>query len=149
MPTSPWWAECRLRRIFVRCEVGIMILWFNSARSLSTLRRCLTSQYSRIPGAVRMRSSRESLLYCLNKFDVLWVAVSSRTNEVWWGQSCVAVCSKCLPWLLLTRPNHPCHQILSVVCFSFALRIEVLIVNGPSRFAVFFWRLSPSCCTNQ
>ena len=54
MPTSPWCAECKLHSTFSRCEVGMTILWSKSTNPLSTLRRCLTSQYSRISSAVRL-----------------------------------------------------------------------------------------------
>ena len=69
----------------MRCEVGIMILWSNSARSLSTLRRCLTSQYSRTSGAVRLRILGNpfcmvlmSLMYC----GSLCPAARMRSDEV-------------------------------------------------------------------
>ena len=55
MPTSPWCAECKLRSTFARWEVGMTILSSKSTNPSSTLRRCLTSQYSQISGAVRLR----------------------------------------------------------------------------------------------
>ena len=86
MPTSPWWAECRLRKIFVRCEVGIIILSSNSAWLLSTLRQCLTSQYSRTSGVVSLRVLGNplcivsmSLMYC----GSLRPAVRMKSGEVW------------------------------------------------------------------
>ena len=55
MKTTPWCAECRQCRTFLRCVLGITILRYNNTRPLSVLRWCLTSQYSRTKGAVRLR----------------------------------------------------------------------------------------------
>ena len=62
-----------------------MILWSNSARSLSTPRRCLTSQYSRTSGAVRLHVLGNplclvlmSLMYCKS----LCPAARMRSGEV-------------------------------------------------------------------
>ena len=55
IPTSPWCAEGKLCKTFAHWEVGMTILWSRSTNPLSTLRQCLTFQYSRMLGVVRLR----------------------------------------------------------------------------------------------
>ena len=52
--TTPWCAECRQCRTFLRWVLGMTILWSNNIRPSSVLRWCLTSQYSWTSGAVKL-----------------------------------------------------------------------------------------------
>ena len=54
MLTTPWCAECRQCRTFLRCVLGMTILWFNNTMLFSVLGWYLTSQYSQTLGAVRL-----------------------------------------------------------------------------------------------
>ena len=81
MPTSPWRAECKLHSTFARWEVGMTILWSKSTNPSSMLRWCLTSQHSRILGAVRLRVFSNpfcmvsiNFLYCRSLCPAAWIA---------------------------------------------------------------------------
>ena len=85
MLTLPWYAECRLCKIFTCWVVGMTILWSKSTRLLSVLKCCLISQYSWTSGAVRLHVlgnpfciSSISLVYCGSLCLAAWM----RSSEV-------------------------------------------------------------------